>query len=289
MRIDVLTLFPGMFAGPFEESIIKRAQEKNLIDVNIVNIRDFAHDKHQVTDDYPFGGGVGMVMKPEPIFEAVDYLLREKVREQAPAGTQLPGNPTGEAPLPEPHYRDEPQANMGWGSGKRRIILLCPQGEVFRQKKAMELSRAEHLILICGHYEGVDERVRGLATDELSIGDYVLTGGELAAMVVVDAVVRLIPGVLGKEESARSDSFARGLLEGPQYTRPREYRGLAVPDVLLSGNHEAIWRWRRKEALRRTRKWRPDLLAAADLSAEDISVLRELLIEEEETGETSPV
>jgi len=238
MRIDVITLFPEMFHGVLTESIIKRARDKGLVDIQLVNLRDYATDRHQVTDDYPFGGGGGMVMKPEPIYRAV--------RDRA-------------------------------GEGKPRVILLTPQGETFRQGKAWELAAEEHLILVCGRYEGFDERVRlGLATDEISIGDYVLTGGELPAMVIIDAVVRLIPGVLGREDSPRQDSFGDGLLEGPQYTRPREFEGMAVPEVLLSGDHQRIRRWRRKEALRRTWLRRPDLLQRAVLTPEDRELLQEL-------------
>jgi tRNA (guanine37-N1)-methyltransferase len=243
MRIEILTIFPEMFQGPFDNSIIKRAQEQNLISINLVDIRDFALDKHRCVDDYPFGGGVGMVMKPEPVCRAVEQVLGDR-RE---AG----------------------------------VILMCPQGERFTQAKAAELARRPDLVFICGHYEGIDERVRSLVTDEVSIGDYVLTGGELAAMVVIDAVVRLIPGVLGEEESARQDSFVEGLLEYPQYTRPREFRGMMVPEVLLSGHHERIRVWRRKESLRRTWKRRPDLLTPEELSAEDRRLLDEVLREEE--------
>lgn len=221
MRIDILTLFPGMFRGPFEESILKRALERGLLEIQVHNLRDFAAGRHKVVDDYPFGGGPGMVMKPEPIFAAVEAVRREN----------------------------------------SRVILLSPQGRLFRQAIAQELSKLEHLVLLCGHYEGVDERVVDrLVDDELSIGDYVLTGGELAAMVVCDAVARLIPEVLGAEESALEESFAAGLLEYPHYTRPADFRGLRVPDVLLSGDHARIARWRREESLLRTLRRRPELL-----------------------------
>ncbi|MEW6723739.1 MAG: tRNA (guanosine(37)-N1)-methyltransferase TrmD [Bacillota bacterium] len=247
MRIDILTLFPGIFAGPFTESIIRRARESGAVEINIIDLRDFTHDRHRVADDYPYGGGVGMVMKPEPIFEALDHLRGES--EQAP-----------------------------------ETILLSPQGEVFRQATAAELARQDWLVLICGHYEGVDERVRqALVTREISIGDYVLTGGEVPAMVVVEAVARLVPGVLGTLASAHQDSFSDGLLEHPHYTRPQVYRGLEVPSVLLSGNHEAIRRWRRKESLRRTAQRRPDLLERAPLSEEDRCLLAELSGEEDES------
>nr|BBH94068.1 tRNA (guanine-N(1)-)-methyltransferase [Thermogemmatispora argillosa] len=237
MHIDIFTLFPAMFEGPFSESILKRARERGLLSIALHNIRDFTTDKHHVVDDYPYGGGVGMVMKPEPIFAAVEAVYQ--------------GGP---------------------------IILLTPQGRLFNQQIARELAREPRLSLICGHYEGVDERVaEHLATDQLSIGDYVLTGGELPAMVVVDAVARLIPGVLGHDESTHEESHSNYLLEYPQYTRPPEFRGWKVPEILLSGNHAQIARWRRKEALRRTRRRRPDLFAKLDLSSkEDQKLLKEL-------------
>lgn len=223
MHIAILTLFPSMFDGPFSESMVKRAVDQGIVKIDIQNIRDYAHDKHKTVDDYPFGGGSGMVMKPEPIFEAVESV----------------------------------QAAMGEDGAA--VILLTPQGRLFSDAVARELARHEKLVLICGHYEGVDERVRYIVTDEISIGDYVLTGGEPAAMVVVDAVVRLLPGVLSSEEAARQESHAQGLLEYPQYTRPREFRGWEVPEVLLSGNHQEIARWRHEQALKRTRERRPDL------------------------------
>lgn len=238
MRIDILTLFPEMFAGPFGASIVKRAWEKGLLDINMTNIRDFAHDKHRIVDDYPFGGGAGMVMKPEPIFEAVQH-----VKQSA-------------------------------GSERARVVLMCPKGRVFNQEMAKDLAKEEHLIFICGHYEGIDERVREkLVDEEISIGDYVLTGGELPAMVVIDALARLIPGVLGEEESFLTDSFYDGLLEYPQYTRPREYEGMKVPDILLSGNHEQIRMWRRKMSLLKTLERRPDLLKEEALQDEDRKLL----------------
>lgn len=237
MQIDILTLFPEMFEGPFSVSIIKRAGEKGLININTINIRDFAHDKHRIVDDYPFGGGAGMVMKPEPIFEAVDFARR------------------GSAVSP-------------------KVILLCPQGQVFNQETAKRLANEKSLIFICGHYEGIDERVREkLVDEEISIGDFVLTGGELPAMVIIDALIRLIPGVLGEEESFVTDSFYDGLLEYPQYTRPREYAGLAVPDILLSGDHEKIRKWRRAKSLKRTMERRPDLLQGLELNKEDKALL----------------
>jgi tRNA (guanine37-N1)-methyltransferase len=224
MKIDILTLFPDMFRGVFGQSILKKAEEKKVVTYNLVNFRDYADNKHQTVDDYPYGGGAGMVLKPQPIFDAVEDLKSKSTT-----------NP--------------------------RIILMCPQGERYTQKKAEELAKEDHLILICGHYEGFDERIREhLVTDEISIGDYVLTGGELGAMVVVDSVVRLLPGVLGNETSHIKDSFSTGLLEHPHYTRPADFRGMKVPDVLLSGNHRLIEEWREKEALKRTWERRPDLL-----------------------------
>ncbi len=221
MRIDVLTLFPAMFAGPLDESIIKRAREESLLDLRIHNLRDYAHDRHKTVDDRPFGGGPGMLLKPEPIYEAVESLAHETTR----------------------------------------VILLSPAGRTFTQAIARELTHSEHLLLISGHYEGFDERVRQtLADDELSIGDYVLTNGALPVMVIVDAVTRLLPGVLGDDESAVEESFSHGLLEYPQYTRPAEFRGMKVPDVLLSGNHAEIAKWRAEQARLRTQERRPDLL-----------------------------
>jgi len=221
MRIDVLTLFPAMFAGPLDESIIKRARQAGILNLAIHNLRDYAHDRHKTVDDRPFGGGPGMLLKPEPIFEAVETLARPETR----------------------------------------VVLLSPAGRVFNQAIARELARCDDLLLISGHYEGFDERVRQeLADDELSIGDFVLTNGALPAMVIIDAVTRLLPGVLGDEASAADESFSQGLLEYPQYTRPAEFRGLKVPEVLLSGNHGAIAGWRHTQRLERTRARRPDLL-----------------------------
>ena len=234
MRIDILTLFPGMFSGPFAESIVKRAMDRNILSIAIHNLRDWGLGKHKVVDDSPFGGGAGMVMKPEPLFEAVEAVRTESNSPSAP------------------------------------VILLTPQGRVFNQKRAAEMATFDRFILVCGHYEGIDERIREhLVTDEISIGDYVLTGGELAAMVVVDAVVRHLPGVLGSEESAAEDSHTRGLLEYPQYTRPQNYRGWEVPEVLLSGNHARIARWRREQSILRTFTRRPDLFEKAELSPKE--------------------
>jgi tRNA (guanine37-N1)-methyltransferase len=243
MRIDVLTLFPAMFSAVFAESIIGRAQEKGLVQIRAVNFREYSGNKHQSVDDTPYGGGGGMVLKPEPLFAAVEDVLGGE-REGA------------------------------------RIILMTPQGVPYSQAMAKELSREQRLVIICGHYEGVDERVRQhLATDEISIGDYVLTGGEIPAMAVIDSVVRLLPGVLGNDVSAEEDSFANGLLEYPQYTRPAEFRGLKVPDVLLSGHHENIAKWRKKESLRRTWQRRPDLLRRIRLTPEEQRWLEEIKTE----------
>ena len=221
MKIDVLTLFPAMFAGPLDESIIKRARDTGLLDLKIHNLRDWTHDRHRTVDDRPFGGGPGMLLKPEPLFEAIESLKREQTR----------------------------------------VILFSPAGRKFDQAIARELAAQNDLLLVTGHYEGFDERVREkLADDELSIGDYVLTNGALPAMVVIDAVTRLLPGVLGDDESSRDESFSHGLLEYPQYTRPAEFRGVKVPEILVSGNHAEIEKWRRERAKLRTEKRRPDLM-----------------------------
>jgi tRNA (guanine37-N1)-methyltransferase len=243
MRIDILTLFPEMFDGPFSQSIVKRARDKGIVSLFVHNFRDYATDKHKTVDDYSYGGGPGMVLKPGPLFDAVEAIRGEHGGEEELVST----------------------------------VLLSPQGRLFRQKTAQELARREHLVLICGHYEGVDERVRDhLVSDELSIGDYVLSGGEIAAMVVVDAVVRVLPGALGSVESAIDESHATGLLEYPQYTRPPVFRGWSVPEVLLSGNHQEILRWRRRESLRRTMERRPDLMKEAGLSHEEVGSLKAL-------------
>jgi len=240
MKFDILTLFPNMFSSPLRESILGKAIEKGLIQIRTVNIRDFTSDKHQVVDDTPYGGGQGMVMKVEPIARAI-----ESVKSQNPSA---------------------------W------TVYLTPQGKPLHQDLARRLSTQPHLILLCGRYEGVDERVReSFVDEEISIGDYVLTGGELAAMVVIDTVSRFIPGVLGSDRSAEEDSFYNSLLEYPQYTRPPNFRGHCVPEVLLSGNHSAISLWRRKEALKQTSLRRPDLLANANLTEEDKKLLEEIL------------
>ena len=240
MRCDILTLFPDIINAYLNEGILKRAQRQGLLEVRVYNIRDFTTDKHRTVDDYPFGGGPGMVMKPEPLFRAIESLKED-----------------GES---------------------RRVILLSPQGRQFNQTLAEELSREERrIVFICGRYEGVDERVRiALVDEEISIGDYVLTGGELAALVIIDASARLIPGVLGCDKSMEEESFSWGLLDYPHYTRPREFRGLKVPEVLLSGNHRQIWLWRRKEALRKTLKMRPDLLEKVELTSLDKEIISEI-------------
>jgi tRNA (guanine37-N1)-methyltransferase len=243
MIIDILTIFPGMVAGPITESIIGKAIDRKLIDIRVINIRDYAADPHRTTDDRPFGGGSGMVMKPEPLVAAIG-----NVRENDPAA---------------------------------RVILLSPQGKLFDQGIAFELSRLNHICLVCGRYEGVDERIRNhYVDDEISIGDYVLTGGELPALVIVDAVARLLPGVLGSNESLSEESFITGLLEYPHYTRPEIFENHRVPDILLSGNHGAIRRWRRQQALIRTWQRRPDLLEKNQLSREDEELLAEAIREE---------
>ena len=242
IRIDVVTLFPGMFPGVLDESLLRVARERQAVDIRVVDLRDYTEGRHRVADDYPFGGGGGMVLKPEPLFAAVEALR----------------------------------------GPESRVVLLCPQGPTLTQATAERLAKVAHLVLVCGHYEGVDERVRTeLVDEELSIGDYVLTGGELPALVVVDAVVRLVPGVLGDPEGAARESFAAGRLDYPQYTRPAEFRGWRVPEVLLSGDHGRIARWRRREALRRTLTRRPDLLATVPMTREE----REWMDEMARSGE----
>lgn len=229
MKVHVLSLFPEMFEGVFNTSILKKAQDKEVVSLEVTDFRSFSGNKHSQVDDYPYGGGAGMVLKPEPLFQAVEAITET--------------------------------------TKKPRIILMCPQGERFTQSKAEELAQEEELIFLCGHYEGYDERVREhLVTDEISIGDFILTGGELGAMTVIDSVVRLLPGVLGNRESSIQDSFSTGLLEHPHYTRPAEFRGMKVPDVLLSGNHANIEKWRQEQSLFRTWSRRPDLLSTLELS-----------------------
>lgn len=237
MRIDVLTLFPRMFEGPMGESIIGKARDKELLEINVSNFRDFSDNKHHTVDDYPYGGGAGMLLKVQPIYDNIKAI---------------------EAETPDT---------------KKRVILLDPAGKKFNQKLAEEFSQEEHLVFICGHYEGYDERIRTLVTDEVSLGDYVLTGGELGAMVMIDATVRLLPEVLGNETSAQTDSHSTGLLEHPQYTRPAEFKGMAVPEVLLNGNHKLIETWRLKESLRRTYTRRPDMLEKFPLTPEMVKLL----------------
>lgn len=243
MKCDVLTLFPDILTAYLNESILKRAREKDLLDVNLVNIRDFASGPHRQVDDYPFGGGAGMVLKPEPVFRAMDALKED-------------GEP-------------------------RRVVLLSPQGRPFDQAVAEDYAGEEsRFVFICGRYEGIDERVKALVDEEVSIGDFVLTGGELGALVIIDAVTRLLPGVLGDEKSIEDESFSWGLLDYPHYTRPREFRGLDVPGVLLSGDHAEIERWRRREALKKTLEVRPDMIDKAELSDRDKEMISEISSEE---------
>lgn len=240
MHFDILTLFPEMIQPILNESILKRAQNENVFSYNLLNFRKYSDDKHQKVDDYPYGGGAGMVLKAQPIFDCVDSAKRAR-------------------------------------DSKPRVILLCPQGEKYSQTKAEEFAKEEHLILICGHYEGYDERIReNLVTDEISIGDFILTGGELGALTILDSVVRLLPQALGNQSSSQDDSFSTGLLEYPQYTRPSDFRGLKVPEILLSGHHENIRLWRKKESLKRTWLRRKDLLDNIRLNDEENSLLEEL-------------
>ncbi|WP_265460139.1 tRNA (guanosine(37)-N1)-methyltransferase TrmD [Enterococcus sp. HY326] len=244
MKIDVLTLFPRMFEGPLGESIIGKAVEKDLLEIKVSNFREFSDNKHQAVDDYPYGGGAGMLLKVQPIYDNLTAIQKE--------------NPTT----------------------KKRVILLDPAGKQFDQKMAEEFSNEEHLIFICGHYEGYDERIRSLVTDEVSLGDYVLTGGELGAMVMIDATVRLLPEVLGNQTSAQTDSYSTGLLEHPQYTRPAVFNDMEVPAVLTNGNHQLIAKWQLKESLRRTYLRRPDMLAKLTLTDEMEKLLAEIKKEE---------
>ena len=234
MKINIITIFPDMFTAPFNHSIMKRAQEKKLLTIETVNPRDFAQDKHQMVDDYPFGGGAGMVLKPEPMFAAVESLKT---------------------------------------SGKKRVLLMCPSGQPFTQEKAKELAQYDELIFLCGHYEGIDERAFKEVDLEISLGDFILTGGEMAAIPVIDSVLRLVPGVLNKSESHEDESFSDGLLEYPQYTRPEIFEGESVPSVLISGHHENIRKWRRLKSLEITKKRRPDLYKSVVLTKEDKKLL----------------
>ncbi|MBM4026581.1 MAG: tRNA (guanosine(37)-N1)-methyltransferase TrmD [Planctomycetes bacterium] len=289
MRIDILTLFPEMFESPLNYSILKRAQEQGLVAIAVTNIRDFATDKYRKVDDKPYGGGPGMVMMPGPVVDCFEYVekLGEPAKCGAPPWRGRPALASRGHPGLAPSVEGVPPSNRGQDAHdaqgqdalataaelpssapvassppRARVVLLTPQGERFNQAKARELAQEERLILLAGRYEGFDERIRiGLNAEQISIGDYVLNGGELAAMVIVDAVVRLLPGTLGDEDSARDDSFSEGLLEYPHYTRPEVFRGLRVPEILLSGDHAKIAQWRRDQALERTKTWRPDLLA----------------------------
>lgn len=241
MEITILTIFPEMFCSPFSESMIKKAQEKGIIRINLENIRDFANDKHKTVDDYSYGGGPGMVFKPEPVISAVDKIKQDKAKYH-----------------------------------KTKTIITSPQGKIFNQEMAKKLSVFEHIIFVCGRYEGIDERIfQKLEAEAISIGDYVMTGGEFAVMVMVDVIIRMIPGVLGKQESMVNDSFYDGLLDYPHYTRPVNYKGYSVPEVLLSGNHKEIEKWRKKQSIIRTLKRRPDLLKNRKLSQEEIKIIND--------------
>ncbi|MBU9720295.1 MULTISPECIES: tRNA (guanosine(37)-N1)-methyltransferase TrmD [Bacillaceae] len=242
MKISILTLFPDMFTGVFQQSILNQAQEKGIVEYDVINFREYSTHKHSKVDDYPYGGGGGMVLTPQPIFDAVES-TKDSLKAKKPT----------------------------------RVVLLCPQGERYDQKKAEEFAAEDHLVLICGHYEGYDERIREhLVTDEISIGDYVLTGGEIGAMVIADSVTRLLPGALGNETSAVTDSYSTGLLEYPHYTRPAKFKDFEVPEILLSGHHANIERWRREQSLKRTFDRRPDLLDNIELTEEDKIFLKEL-------------
>lgn len=263
MRIDIVTIFPEMFEGVINSSILGRARREGLVEINLIDFRAYSNNKHNTVDDTPYGGGGGMVLKPEPIFSAVEALMNGSA--SAEGQEALESTATGA------------EAGESRSTRAARVILTCPQGEVYSQAKALDLAQEEHLVIIAGHYEGYDERIREhLVTDEISVGDYVLTGGELPALIIVDSVARLLPGVLGNNSSAELDSFREGLLEYPHYTRPAEFRGWKVPDVLLSGHHGHVERWRRKESIRRTMLRRPDLLARFPLTKEDRKLLEEV-------------
>ena len=255
MRIDILTLFPQFFLTPLQNAIFQRARDKGLASFNVYNIRDYTHDKHHVVDDYPFGGGVGMLLKPEPIFEALEDVLKDRHED--------------EEPIP--------------------VILTTPQGRIFSQPLAYQLAQHSRITIVCGHYEGIDDRVREhLVTHEISVGDYVLSGGELPALVIADALVRLIPGVLGSEESAAEDSHSDGLLEYPQFTRPADFRGWKVPEVLLSGNHAKVAAWRREQAILKTAHYRPDLLAKISLTIREKQWLADMQLLQPKDGNNFP-
>jgi tRNA (guanine37-N1)-methyltransferase len=257
LKIDIVTIFPGMLKGPLAEGIVGRAIDRGLLDVRIHDLRDHTTDRHRVVDDMPFGGGPGMVLKPEPLFAAVEHIRAQRRREAEAA--------------------DAPKPRRSLGEGGSAVILTSPDGERLTHAIAARLSGLEHIVVLCGRYEGVDERVRtSLATETLSIGDYVLSGGELPALVIVDALARFVPGVVGDDESVSGDTFAYGLLDYPQYTRPAEFRGMKVPPLLLSGHHAEIAKWRRREALKRTLERRPELLNGAALDAADKELLKEL-------------
>lgn len=260
LRIDILTVLPEMFVGPFDVSILRRARDAGLVDIRVHDLRDWAHDRHRTTDDYAYGGGGGMVMKPEPVFEAVEALLD----------------------LPPTHASEPRRAPCP-------VLMMTPQGRRFDDAMARSLAAESRLVILCGHYEGFDERIREhLATHEVSVGDFVMTGGEIPAMVVTDAVARLRPGVVGLEGATQTDSFATGLLEHPHYTRPADFRGWTVPELLTGGNHGAVDRWRRQEALRRTLERRPDLLETARLDAEQRAWLDTWLAEASGADDTMP-
>jgi len=252
MRIDILTLFPQFFSTPLQSAIFQRAKDKDLVSFNIYNIRDYTHDKHHVVDDYPFGGGAGMLLKPEPVFEALENVLKD---------------------------RDADEKTVP-------VVLTTPQGQLFSQPLAHQLSRYKRIAILCGHYEGIDDRVRDhLVTHEISIGDYVLSGGELPALVIADTLVRLIPGVLGSEESACGDSHSDGLLEYPQFTRPADFRGWRVPEILLSGNHAKIAAWRREQSIIKTARYRPDLLGKVSLTSDEKKWLANLMPVQADIGD----
>lgn len=289
LHFDIFTLFPGMFAGIFDDSILKRARDAGIISIALHNIRDYALGRHRVTDDTPYGGGGGMVMKPEPIFRAVETVLSHEPGWSLSGPLAVSASTAGEeAPAEGAAEESASGAPAVALPSDVPIILLSPQGRTFTQAVAQELAGYRRIALICGRYEGVDERVRtGLATDEISIGDFVISGGELAAAIIVDAVTRLLPGALGCEMGAYEDSFATGLLEYPQYTRPAVFRGQGIPEILTSGDHARVARWRREQALRRTWERRPDLLRSAPLSDADRAFLARLEQERRSAGDAS--